>query len=848
MTADSEHLFGNIAIKHAFLNVKEVNECLDIQGKMDSYGLQRKHIGEIAIERGFITRHQLQLILNIQQAIIKEKRNKTPAPAANARRAPAVREQHHRPSSALRISPLQAPVARSGIQKYAEQMLLRRIVSLLGLGITVIIILFLALNLRNKRAEHAYNEGRGRDRCLSDQETNAVIAREQVQIRSERERRAEELYQEVKEWASKNRDRVNEITRRCNRIAVEYAQTAAAQKASILADIYAELSGAPESAGAGDPAAAQASQLYMKLSMEALKFRATKQYAKAIEVYRRFPEKFKNTKLYNKVQAEITKLRRQMAHHYEADLQVINRLVAQRKFDEARKHLAQIEKYASAELVSEIRRKLDSYIKETGREPAPVPKAEFEKAFFVEKLRVAESMFWRNMYEEALEAYQDLATEDRFAFEHPEIPSRIRDLQRILSALNAVAKSYVKTVGRKRHIYLEEGSPIYARIVSVHDRVITAAENGDNIQVLLSDLATSSVMKLAKKYLPPRTTETELALGTFLLSRKQFKEARKHFEKAAEKDDAPHGEIKRLIARLDQKPPSELLDGEPASQEETAEDAAKPENMLKTADALFKDGKYAQAHSLYRRLLAEHPDSPAVSENKDRITKNLAVCRRNLSSDLSSIFNGTVLERNDLGKSVIEVSYDFEDEKQLKDWKEYNWYSIFDMYDSKWHIVEGELSGNGSRGFLWKGVIAGDVKVEFDAYSTAADRQNIQATICDNGEGFNYLFAVGLTELGAPMDLIRRNERFATGEEIATRRSEAKSFKKYHIKIIRQGPKMLCYVDNKLILKAQHARYTKGHVGLFAIGSTVRFDNLTIIGHLDRAWLKEQKAKKAKQK
>ena len=147
--------------------------------------------------------------------------------------------------------------------------------------------------------------------------------------------------------------------------------------------------------------------------------------------------------------------------------------------------------------------------------------------------------------------------------------------------------------------------------------------------------------------------------------------------------------------------------------------------------------------------------------------------------------------------------------------------------------------GNGSRGFLWKGEIDGDVKVEFDAYSTSSDRQNIQATICDNGEGWNYLFAVGLTELGDPKDLIRRNEKFSFGKEIAKRSSEAKSFKTYHIKIIRKGSELSLYVDDKLTLKSKHSLYKKGHVGLFAIGSTVRFDNISITGRLDKQWLKK---------
>jgi tetratricopeptide (TPR) repeat protein len=448
-------------------------------------------------------------------------------------------------------------------------------------------------------------------------------------------------------------------------------------------------------------------------------------------------------------------------------------------------------------------------------------------------------MFWRNMYASALKTYKELQENSRFAHAHSEIGGRVSDLERCISVLDAIVKSVLKSKGKKRTIYLEDHGSVFAEIFDVQEYTILAYEKGrGNFEIPLTDLTTNSLLLYAKKNLAAGKAETEMALGTFVLSRGLVKQAEEFFFRAAKKG-APNEEVARLLERLEEKPPATIEEVAEVPDNAEAKENGDSQKIYAQAEEMFKKRKYADALSLYKKLLKRFPDSEVVAQNKSGIDGNIAVCEDKLSSPLARTFSGKVVGRDDLGKGVIEVSYDFEDEKQLADWKEYNWYSIFDMHDSNWHVVNGELSGNGSHGYLWKGEIDGDVKVEFDAYSTSGDRQNIQATICDNGEGWNYLFAVGLTELGNAKDIIRRNEKFSFGKEIAKRPSDAKSFKTYHVKIIKKGSQLSLYVDDKLLLRASHNLYKKGHVGLFAIGSTVRFDNITITGKLDKEWLKK---------
>jgi len=840
-----ENVFGKIAITHKFMDPKQVNECLDIQARMRSYGLETKKIGEIAVERSFITRKQLDLILSIQRAILDEKRRKEEAlrpkkavePARPATRAP-------RPAPPPRRQPQvqhsHVPAARSKIDEYAAQIKMNRITTIVCLGIVAIVVVIILASLKNRSREKRENTNPYNGVLMPNVDPNAGMALEHERVAKRRIEEAERLYQELKEWAAANKGSKDEIIKRANTIAVDYAETDASSKARLLADFYADLPDIPQGDVSDQKKATSASQMYMKLSMEALKLRSQEQWAKAVEVYEQFPETYKDTPFYPKVRNEIKKLRQQIAKMYEADLHTINRLIAARKYDEARKFLAKIENYASHEHVIAVQRELDSYISEASQAPEPASAEKPTVSLAVEKLRVAESMFWRNMYADALKAYTSVAEDPQVMSENPQIKGRIKDLERSLSVLDAVKKELIKSKGRKRKLYLEKGGSISAEIIDIDNYIITVFEkNSGNSEIGMSELTTNFIMLHAKRILPSNTAETELALGTFLLSRQLAKDAEKHFYNAAKKN-APNEEIARMLERLEEKPPASTGEGIAAAEKP---DEGNSENELKSfneAEALFKKGKYAEALTIYKELLRLHLGSKTVMDNRSQIDEKIAACEERLVSPLASIFSGKVIERNDLGKGVVEVSYDFGNDKQLADWKEYNWYSIFDMHDSNWHIADGELSGNGSRGFLWKGIVDGDVKVEFDAYSTSAERQNIQATVCDNGEGWNYLFALGLTELGSSKDIIRRNEKFSFGKEIAKRPSEAKSFNTYHVKILRQKSNLSLYVDDKLILKAKHSLYKKGHVGLFAIGSTVRFDNISIVGRLDRQWLSKQ--------
>jgi serine/threonine-protein kinase len=58
--------FGEIAVREGFASRTAVRECLEIQSKLKSFGVEPKRIGEIMVEKGFLRDEDVQAILEVQ--------------------------------------------------------------------------------------------------------------------------------------------------------------------------------------------------------------------------------------------------------------------------------------------------------------------------------------------------------------------------------------------------------------------------------------------------------------------------------------------------------------------------------------------------------------------------------------------------------------------------------------------------------------------------------------------------------------------------------------------------------------------------------------------------------------
>src|SRR5258706_7352601 len=54
----SDYTFGQIAIQENICSFEQVKECLDIQSKLRSLGIEPKKLGEILIEKGYLSPDQ----------------------------------------------------------------------------------------------------------------------------------------------------------------------------------------------------------------------------------------------------------------------------------------------------------------------------------------------------------------------------------------------------------------------------------------------------------------------------------------------------------------------------------------------------------------------------------------------------------------------------------------------------------------------------------------------------------------------------------------------------------------------------------------------------------------------
>src|SRR5581483_4764281 len=59
--------FGEIAVREGFATRAQVRECLEIQAKLRSYGVEPKKIGEILVEKGYLKASDTLAILDVQR-------------------------------------------------------------------------------------------------------------------------------------------------------------------------------------------------------------------------------------------------------------------------------------------------------------------------------------------------------------------------------------------------------------------------------------------------------------------------------------------------------------------------------------------------------------------------------------------------------------------------------------------------------------------------------------------------------------------------------------------------------------------------------------------------------------
>ena len=65
--ASAGNRFGEIAVREGFASRDAVRECLEIQTKLKSFGVEPKRLGEIMAEKGYLREDDVKAILDVQR-------------------------------------------------------------------------------------------------------------------------------------------------------------------------------------------------------------------------------------------------------------------------------------------------------------------------------------------------------------------------------------------------------------------------------------------------------------------------------------------------------------------------------------------------------------------------------------------------------------------------------------------------------------------------------------------------------------------------------------------------------------------------------------------------------------
>ncbi|MCX7703296.1 MAG: DUF1080 domain-containing protein [Planctomycetota bacterium] len=825
MSEKKDFMFGNIALRKGYLTPAHLNECLEIQAKMRKFGLAEKRIGEIALEKGYLTREQLDEILLIQRTAQEEVARKQQPAAKESSSRDGVVEQ--------RGEQKPVPVVRgSRIASFRQSVLVGKVATAVVLVVVLIIIVVIATKLSSSREEETQPSDSVSSEQTETPPTGSGVTVQQPTPPISEASESRRQWSELLEFIKNNREKIEQIMERLGEFAQKYPDTDEASTALAMLEGYQSVRQRTPAGGTeSSPLEEQACNFFLQVTEEVIRLKAQDRFYQALELYRSFPEKFRETSYWDKVQKEAKRLQGVISERYSEDIDRINTYLAQKKYDEAMRVAEEIHRYAPPDYVKTVREKLREYI-ETQKQTSAERPPSGDSSEIEQKLSMARMLVQNRVYLEAMKLYGEIKNSKKFLDSHPEVVAEIRELELLMSLYNAAQDAFSDCVNRHMTITLERLGRVEGKVLEVKEMRITLSSQTRGVFTLpLMQVSSDTLKQFAFRKMDEEKSETWMALALLYAERGRQKDAEKTLFEALRKPDAKQDEIRSMMARLSG---GSTIGGGA----ETTEGSSAAENIFREAEGKFQERDYANALSLYQKLLNQYGRSEFVKKNRAEIEQKVAECRQNLAV-ASSVFAGKVLKRPDIGAGVVEVFYDFSDNSQLKDWKEYNWYSIFDMHDSVWQIEGEELRGSGSRGFLWKGVIDGDVILEFDAYSVDTRRPNIQATICDDGEkGYNYLFGVGLVELGPPIDVIRYNQHAALGIDIAKRPSKAKTMQKYHIKIQKKGNILSLWIDGEQAVSVENSRYQSGHIGLFAIGSTVKFDNLRVIGRVNEKAMK----------
>ncbi|MEK7865422.1 MAG: protein kinase [Planctomycetota bacterium] len=288
--------------------------------------------------------------------------------------------------------------------------------------------------------------------------------------------------------------------------------------------------------------------------------------------------------------------------------------------------------------------------------------------------------------------------------------------------------------------------------------------------------------------------------------------------------------------------------------------------------------RWTEAQNRLVLLLKTYGELSFVRDRKGEIDGMLAAISAKLDADKKA-FDGifAVPPKSITKEGKIDITYDFSDPAQGKDWEAFAMQVGPQPPGGDWAIVKGEAMGRGHKYYYWRPRLVGDFSVEF--LLTSDENRNLGVQFCDDRAGKFYRATLGyelqdrwLTpvlmpkstslvriDIGVVLEVMAAGDRQKGQQRLRDEGhvtldggSDPKlaSGKKYRVQVNRIQDSMEFWVNGASVAKAKDGAYKEGHIALWCDSDPANpkdvcgsWDNVHIVGHLDPEWLRQATGK-----
>lgn len=298
---------------------------------------------------------------------------------------------------------------------------------------------------------------------------------------------------------------------------------------------------------------------------------------------------------------------------------------------------------------------------------------------------------------------------------------------------------------------------------------------------------------------------------------------------------------------------------DPGGQTENEEAEREACDLLREGERAFKEERWSDAQRILVQLLHEHGSATAVVLERGSIEAMLLdLDRRSLEEEVRSCVAVTPTKLCGL---EVELSYDFSDERQMKDWEERSLPDADPKSPGRfyWSRQDRGLRSLRQRSLYSRAQFEGDVLIEF-RLTAAEGLEGLGATLCDDRQTTAYLAVLEYggdwmnsasewSGVGAyPLLLWMEPPSGLQGPSYATicagtrlARTEA-----YDVRFSKRGSGLSLAVNGQVVAEDDNPRLSGGHVSLLSRpcrtpSTPPLWKNVRIVGTISKQWLDEQR-------